>query len=1202
MPEVYSELEVRVRAVSGSENSYAVEARLNDSPVGYGELGLDEFELRLADFDIDPKAYGEHLFHALFNGRMRDVYFWAVGRAEERTNGRLRVRLLIEAPRLHVLYWERLYYIRDGRSVPLAASASTPFSRQLFGDGDISTRVPKAPLRMLIAISNPSDLGQEQQIQVQDEVQSLRQALGELPRLGQVKVTVLPGHSSLPPEFVDELEDEGYVVLRDQVTSLDNILRLLRESDVHVFHFLGHGQFRAGSGKDAGTASLLLEDEGPLPGLEDPTASPRGSRAWIEDETLVPKFATIDVDELPRLVFLAACESAKRDPEGAFTGLAPMLIEAGVPAVVAMQELVGMSAARELTGEFYRRLLEHGMADRALNEARSLLFDPDEVDWSIPALFLNSRAEERLIEPNYVRAAQKQILEWAVKKTKEIAVPMPLEVVHLQGAQYLASVQRLGRGGIAAVDMLSAVRDILAQAGKWVVLTSDRGTARTSQLYHLVRQTAESELTAPSEPPVIPLYVALGNNYPPEEVGSRNPIEVLILQSLKEWWPDLEASTLEDVLRDQPDLTLWVLLDDSDDLPLRQRTAAWGQVEELASTHREHAYLLTVGLANYVPRLLRKATDVLVIQPLAQRAIVAFLTGSDDPRDSDLRDKLRETRLFDLASTPWLLAGVLRRARRGDYPESRTKVLEDLIEDAVARMEVSHAIRPQAARILYELAYRMKRDYADTWEIADAFRTMAEVRENREYNLEELCDELVRCGILARAGDKIGFAYPAYEDYCCARAIDALASEEQDRALEDITVSMSRVSRLRVWEGTLVLLSGMMDDPNVLLEQLLYGASSGDCERIHVAARCLLEAGRTRVKKRLWDRVVDALISRLSPDNVQEPALRARAAQALGELEDPSAIPHLARAANARVRIGQERNEAYEYSNVRMAAVLALKRIEFCYQRQSESADSDDQKSSASKIFEQDVRAVDPDLADLMQHWRLKSVSTLKELLCSGDEGIGPLAAFPLAVLYLEGKGECLDILIDVFREAGGVGATRWAVADALTLLDATLVTRRAILPLIDTAAAKAEGLTDSEVWSHRALQYERLAYLIGHIRAPDPWAREFLRDRLKNDGRVYVKGRSIQALGALYDRSVKDLLERIANANWAGLSLPSDFSAGDEHYLRRKAIEALAFVGDEGTLEALEEGRSGWTPELRRAFYEASEEIVWRQGLGRVK
>ena len=68
-----------------------------------------------------------------------------------------------------------------------------------------------------------------------------------------------------------------------------------------------------------------------------------------------------------------------------------------------MQDKVPMDAARQLTYDFYRRLLEHGVVDRALNEARTLLFKRDDVDWAIPVLFSRLRAG-RLFTPPRVQA------------------------------------------------------------------------------------------------------------------------------------------------------------------------------------------------------------------------------------------------------------------------------------------------------------------------------------------------------------------------------------------------------------------------------------------------------------------------------------------------------------------------------------------------------------------------------------------------------------------------------------------------------------------------------------------------------------------------------------------------------------------------------------------------------------------------------
>ena len=54
-----------------------------------------------------------------------------------------------------------------------------------------------------------------------------------------------------------------------------------------------------------------------------------------------------------------------------FLGLAPKLVAAGVPAVLAMQDLVPIKTATEFSATFYRELLEYGQVDRASNAARS---------------------------------------------------------------------------------------------------------------------------------------------------------------------------------------------------------------------------------------------------------------------------------------------------------------------------------------------------------------------------------------------------------------------------------------------------------------------------------------------------------------------------------------------------------------------------------------------------------------------------------------------------------------------------------------------------------------------------------------------------------------------------------------------------------------------------------------------------------------
>ena len=1177
MPDEYSELEVRIHSMGATAGRYRVEAELNDAPIGEGELVLDEQQLLRAE--LDSIAYGQLLFNALFSGEMRDAYNQARGQADVQTEGRLRVRLRIEeaAAELHALPWERLYHIYKGQLVPLAVSASTPFSRYLPVPGVVSSATSERPVRLLVVLSNPNGLPEGlSPIDVRAEIENLQRALGDLRRTDQVRVTVLPGHTLLPPEWVVQLEAEGYTVIQDhveRVASLDNIVQRLPEH--HILHFIGHGHFRRQSERGPGHAALYLE---------------RADGGWeaVRDGELTARLGSIR--PAPCLVVLQACESAARDPEGPFIGLGPKLVRAGIPAVVAMRERVEMEVAQQFTNGFYRRLLEHGAVDRALNEARNLLFDQEDVDWAIPVLFMH-RGAGQLFAANRVRMVMQAIHRWAEDKLVDTPQPMPTEVVHLVGSHDIGSLERSGRGVVPAVNMLESVPKILSQdvdparhkRGRWIVLVGGRGTARSSQLRHLVRQVAGGQLATASGTqgtPILPLYVDLGD-YPTVRAGPRNPIEVLILEHLEHFWPDLKASRLSDLFQLEGRLTLWVLLDGSDDLSDRQRRDSWREIGALVDDHPEHAYLLTVDTDHFVSRQLSGATDLLVIQPLSPRAIEAFLSSSGQPEDMRLYRALRSTRLFDLAGTPWLLARMLQQARNGVYPRSRTEVLEGLVEDAIANITAGHVLRSRAAPTLYTLAYETKSQRHHNWDIGDAFRVMASVRGNREYSLEALYDELVEIGLLARVGqDVLRFAYPAYEDYCCAKAIDGFPPPKRDRVLEDIAASLGRLTRLRAWEGTLVLLSGLMSNPNVLLRNLLYGASLGDGEQIYVAVRCLQESGEQRVDASLRERVVDALVWRLDPANVSRPARRARAAQALGELQPSSALPYLARLANQRVRPGSTGAWAYDYSSVRMAAAMALRRF--------------------VPRHEPDIRAIDTELADLLALWVNRDAAALGTWVRSGRTGSQPLAAFALGELYTQGMHECLDTLIDVFYDSDIPGATRWAVADALTLLDATLVTRRAILPLIDRSIAREDGLLLSVVWRRRALQYERLAYLIGLVRSSDPTAREFLRERLRKDRRVAVKGKAIQSLGWLYDSSSRDVLERMANGEFRDLTLSTRISLKDKVYLRQKAIEALAYIGDQRTLDRLRASRADWTPELQQAFYETSEEIVWRQEAGR--
>ena len=1181
MSDEYADILIRIGAWDEAAGTYPVEATLDDGGrfLG-GELRLDQEKLLAAE--LDATEYGLELFYALFCGPIRRAYDKITGRAEAETEGRLRVRLWIDdgAAELHALLWERLYHIHKGKPAPLAISTLTPFSRYTGLEIAEPRPVSERPVRLFFAIANPRNLPPGlSPIDVEQEVENLHQVLGNLRQKNQVQVTLLPGRSGLSPELRTHLEREGYQI-QDGVTSLEAILRSL--AGCHVFHFLGHGHLKRPRERGEGTVALFLEKED-------------GTWQAVKDDVLETELRAINPP--PHLVFLAACESARREAkaEHPFVGLGPRLVRAGVPAVVAMQDVVPMALARRLTADFYQRLLEHGLIDLALNQARHLLFEQEKADWAIPVLFMRLERGQ-LFAADPVRTVLQAIhhdYQPAHLWGEGEYLPIPTEVVHLAGDQDPGDLEWLEQESMPSLDLVEAAIDLFSRKhqaaiseregrGQLVLLVGGHGTAKSTQMYRIAWTTAARSLHPDADRQVIPLYVDL-RAHSIKRSGPRNPLEALMLKSLKDFWPQLTATGLRSLLRRNDGPVLRVLLDGSDDLPDRQRRDAWRAVGRLVLDYPRHEYMLAIDPAFFDPRRLGETTDMLVVQPLSQRKIEQFLQrGPAHPADPRLYRALSQAQLFDLAAIPWLLARMLKQARReGIYPRSRKEVLQSLVEDAIAELPTERGMRSRAEQTLYALAWEMQTARSSTWAVRDAFRTMAAVRGHREYSLEDLYEAMVGCGLLAQVGqDAMRFAYPVIQAYCCARAI--LQIDDRDQTLDDITASLGRLTRLRWWEDTLVLLSGLTDDPSLLIGMIVYGVNLTEGEQVFLAVRCLLESDLERIDPDpLIDQVIDALVWRMDRANEPHTSRRIRAAHALGQLRHRSAIPYLARVANQRIRIKWSGKPDYDYSNVRMAAAVGLQHL---------------MSQSANKDVEKEIATADPELAELLRLWVDEDVETLADRLRSKGVAAQAIAAFALGDLQTP---QAVDLLITVFLDPGTMSHTRWAAANALALLDPVEITNRAILPFLDADAAAREGL-EPRAWKRRADWYGRLAYLIGKVRAQDPTTRDFLDCCLYEFKGVGLKGKAIQSLGWLYDRSYKDLFEEIAVGDFRQVALRKRPSKQDKTYLRRKAIEALANIGDEDTLNRLRENRADWkNPELARAFYWTSEEISWRLSLG---
>jgi hypothetical protein len=271
------------------------------------------------------------------------AYGETIAAAQGRSEG-LRLRLQIDPPELQELHWERIYHPLAGEWHPLGSTAATPFSRFVPPQQwDRPAPVTERPLRLLAVIASPKNLDNYSLDSIPDAArQSLLTSLGKLPG---VATTILESDTTGPPTL--------------------NEIRKALAHGCHLVHFLCHGAHTP-----TGTVLYLEKEDGAV----EP----------VEAARLVEAFKVLA--KPPLLCFMSACESASRARSDAFAPLAPMLVEDGaVQAVVAMTEKVGLRTAQEFSSQFYARLLSHGMADLAMNEARALV--QDEWDWGVPVLF-----------------------------------------------------------------------------------------------------------------------------------------------------------------------------------------------------------------------------------------------------------------------------------------------------------------------------------------------------------------------------------------------------------------------------------------------------------------------------------------------------------------------------------------------------------------------------------------------------------------------------------------------------------------------------------------------------------------------------------------------------------------------------------------------------------------------------------------------
>lgn len=219
------------------------------------------------------------------------------------------------------------------------------------------------PLRVLVLISSPLD--HQGRLDYEKEEAALREAFFPLEQAGIAELAITSSGS------------------------LEAMERELNNNSYHILHFSGHGHYLQNQ------PYLLMEDPQTLFKKEVPAAD------------FIQTIRNSRFGKDLQLAFLGACQTARGEGSApANQGLAQQLIQAGIPAVVAMSMAVQDTAATAFSTTFYRSIVKGQALSEAVYAANQTVSrmmaaseGGNELQRSVPRLYLG-RKIERLFNPN----------------------------------------------------------------------------------------------------------------------------------------------------------------------------------------------------------------------------------------------------------------------------------------------------------------------------------------------------------------------------------------------------------------------------------------------------------------------------------------------------------------------------------------------------------------------------------------------------------------------------------------------------------------------------------------------------------------------------------------------------------------------------------------------------------------------------------
>jgi hypothetical protein len=1192
-------------------------------------------ELQLYDY-VEPQlsdakslaAHGLDLFNRLFSGRLSVAFQQAWAAAVTRDHLlRVRLELDADAPELHAVPWELLHFDDSGGMSPprpLATDSRIAFSRYLESSTfDQGVQVSRRPVRMLLVISDPHDLKERwglMPVSRASEERDFRTRFSAVISSGQFRYDILPVASA---EALQNAIAQGGIDA-EQPSGYDVLL------------FMGHAAYNEQSG-----SRLLLED-----------AETRRARLYPAEDLLSIVRQLPETHRLA-MVVLVACNSAVTANNGRLNSLAARLvIDGGVPAVLAMQRLVEIAMARRFTYHLSEHLLREGVIDVAVNTARRRVFTPQDVGWSTPTLYMRY-ADGRLFTPNaqleYVEdiLANPAYIRWSGPEFIQAGV---LAVAPGQSWNLLRTRPEDAPSSVSVIETLHRIIDQgqpgdlrrnaapAASHSNIAAIIGPPHSGQTTILQRLAYDFAVKVTSDPSSPPGIMISLT---GYETQRGTGR--LERHIVEQARAANAALGDSLAElfhpkTVIRASSERPRYIfLLDNLDSLPEKARIDAASDLSTFAARMSDQQFVLTSSQESFPAKALG-AAHVLVIQPLSEQQIFHYIRQREERGAYQIFGQIRDNRLLALASDPSLLALIYERLAGDSQARlTRNQLVQEYLDQALGNLTPRYSIGDVARESLGALAWQSRWNHLEQLPLSDAFRVMAEVRRDRDYSLEDLYLMLCEARLLIGVGQgATRFVNPAVQAYCAAVALSA-RPDRTDR-LRDIITLCSSPQRQIWWEDVIYSLAGLINDPVPLFENLAAAIRAGSYTHALIAARCL-EAlppeQDDRLPAGLRNELLDACVLRLRADREPVADRREQIATALGRLSHPQVRHELRRVLVERVRATSS-GMRYEYTNVRIAAARALRNIylpsNLKLSRDNPHDDLDglllnrsgsDMASLADQANANPARIPpitdlrnDQMLVRLMRVWERGSEARdeFRDILRnSPNPPERALAAFALGDLSdtdgkkLRDARQLLRVILGPKDTASEVISpdwedTMWAAADALTLFEPNQVA-----PLLTVLIQHKRDIPNSAA--------QQLAYLAGRLRATDSRVISWLITLLVTNPSQTIKSKALQSLawmGMGIERqrlelgdgrpgpTLKEMIQDIAAGRkirplklgtFTIAARQSDID-GNPTYLRGKAIEALAWIGDAHTLQDLGKEVDSWPLELRELWYLAAATI----------